>query len=573
MRLFNTLLLLMLLASLIPLAILGWVSVGDTREMLVRDTQELAQERVKQLRMKVERQLEEPVRAVTALARVPDLFGLQQSEQRSHIAAVLNQRRELLAITAFSPQKERIRGLQAFAVSDLSPTEVAAHEARAQALIASGSGDVQFSDAVFSASRSALVMTLAFPVGDPVKGYIAAELSLQSIGEILAHERIGSNGFVYVTDPRGQLISAGAGTHAQLRENLQQRAPVQHLFKNAALMPRGVDLVHVGNFGEGPEAVVAAYAVLPQTGWAIVSEQPITAAYAQAASMVQRLLVFLIAGGVLALALAAIFSRRVTRPLKNFNTASLELAQGKFGVQVQVNVGRKNELGELAQTFNYMSQQLLAYDKENRRLYESLEEGYLQTIIALANSIDSKDSYTRGHSQRVADVAVEIGRELALTDRELKQLQYGGILHDVGKIGIIEPILCKQSRLTDEEMQVMRQHPEIGDSIIQPITFLQSVRSAIRNHHERWDGTGYPDKLKGEEIPMLARIVGCADTFDACTSTRPYQKAMPIEVAMGILEKLSGSQLDPEVVGAMKRVLEKKGVRVEGSRQPVKLAS
>lgn len=573
MRLFKTLLLLMLLASLIPLAILGWVSVSDTREMLVRDSQELAQERVKQLRMKVERKLEEPVRAVTALARVPDFFGLPRAEQRSHVAAVLNQRRELLALTAFSPSRERISGLQAFAVSDLSPTEVAAHEARAQALIEESRGDVEYSDVVRSTGRNELVMTLAFPVGDPVKGYIAAEVSLESIAGTLANERIGSNGFVYVSDARGQLIAAGAGAEAELGEKLDQRAPVQHLFKNAALMPRGVDLVHVGNFGAGDEERVAAYAVLPQTGWAIVSEQPITAAYAQADSMVRKLLVFLVGGSLLALVLAAIFSRRVTRPLKNFTAASLELAQGKFGVQVQVDVGRKNELGELAQTYNYMSQQLLAYDAETKRLYESLEEGYLQTIIALANSIDSKDSYTRGHSQRVADVSVEIGKELGLTERELKHLQYGGILHDVGKIGIIEPILCKQSRLTDEEMQVMRQHPEIGDSIIAPITFLQSVRSAIRNHHERWDGSGYPDKLKGEEIPMLARIVGCADTFDACTSTRPYQKAMPLETAMGILEKLSGSQLDPQVVSAMKRVLEKKGVRIEGSRQPVKLAS
>src|SRR5690348_14039046 len=174
-----------------------------------------------------------------------------------------------------------------------------------------------------------------------------------------------------------------------------------------------------------------------------------------------------------------------------------------------------------------MSKQLQAYDEENRGLYESLEQGYLETIVALANSIDSKDAYTRGHSQRVGDTAVEIGRELGLTERELKLLHYGGILHDIGKIGIVESILLKQSRLTEEEMLVMRDHPTIGDSIIGPVTFLNSVRSAVRNHHERWDGTGYPDGLKGDEIPLLARIVNCADTFDACTSTRPYQKALP----------------------------------------------
>jgi HD-GYP domain-containing protein (c-di-GMP phosphodiesterase class II) len=122
-------------------------------------------------------------------------------------------------------------------------------------------------------------------------------------------------------------------------------------------------------------------------------------------------------------------------------------------------------------------------------------------------------------------------------------------------------------------MAIMREHPASGDSIIGPVSFLSGVRSCVRSHHERWDGSGYPDKLKGEDIPMLARIVACADTFDACTSTRPYQKAMPLEQAMQILDKLSGAQLDPKVVGALRGVLQKKGLRLEGHRQPVKLAS
>jgi putative nucleotidyltransferase with HDIG domain len=220
-----------------------------------------------------------------------------------------------------------------------------------------------------------------------------------------------------------------------------------------------------------------------------------------------------------------------------------------------------------------MSQQLMASSQENQALYESLEKGYLQTIVALANSLDSKDAYTRGHSQRVGDLSMEIGRELGLTETEVKLSQYGGILHDIGKIGIVESILFKQSHLTDEEMRVMRQHPVIGDTIVQPVGFLKSVRAAVRNHHERWDGTGYPDGLKGDDIPLMARIVNCADTFDACTSTRPYHKALPMDQAMDILEGLRGTQLDPKVVDALHRVVRKKGAIVEGYRGPVKLAS
>src|SRR6185369_1966789 len=166
-------------------------------------------------------------------------------------------------------------------------------------------------------------------------------------------------------------------------------------------------------------------------------------------AMEQRVALGVVVAVAAAAALAWTFSRNLTRPLHRFTATALELAKGTFGVQVAVE--SKNEIGELAQTFNYMSLTLKASDEEKKRLYESLEKGYLETIVALANSIDSKDAYTRGHSQRVGDFAVEIGREMGLTERELKHLHYGGILHDIGKIGIVESILCKQSKLTDPE--------------------------------------------------------------------------------------------------------------------------
>ncbi len=558
----------MLVASIIPTVMVGWLSVSHTRELLVRDAQELAQERVKQLRLKLENFLSEPSEAVVGLAKTA-FFSRPQAEQQALLASVLTQHREVLAITSFSPDKQRMPGLQAFAVSDMKPTAVAEHEARALALLEGGIrvhySEVQWLNA--DAERVP-VLTLAFPVGEPLKGYIAADVSLAGLKQLLVQEKVGSNGFFYVADRHGHLVAGGAAL--QDGTDISQRGPVVHLLEQLTHSPDS-EHFHVGNFGKGDEATVAAYTVLPELDWAIVSEQPVVQAYHQVESMERRLLLVLGAAILVAAVLASIFSRTLTRPLKNFTAKALELASGKFGAEVEIK--SKNELGELAQTFNYMSKQLMAYDMENRRLYESLEQGYLETIVALANSIDSKDAYTRGHSQRVGDVAVEIGRELKLPERQLKQLQYGGILHDIGKIGIVESILCKQSRLTDAEMAIMREHPAIGDSIIGPVSFLSSVRACVRSHHERWDGSGYPDKLKGEEIPMLARIVACADTFDACTSTRPYQKAMPLEQAMEILRKLSGVQLDPAVVDALRRVLQSKGVRLEGHRQPVKLAS
>lgn len=258
-------------------------------------------------------------------------------------------------------------------------------------------------------------------------------------------------------------------------------------------------------------------------------------------------------GLVLAGVLAVTLARRVTRPLEGFREFAMNIARGKFGGQVEHRAD--DELGELAKTFNYMSASIEAYDAETQRLADDVESGYLETIVALANSLDSKDPYTRGHGQRVAELAVAIGRHLKLSDQELKQLKYGGILHDIGKIGIIETILLKQTRLNENEMETMRAHPLIGDHIIKPVRLLSTIRAAVRNHHEWWDGTGYPDQLKGEAIPLMARIIAIADTWDACTSTRPYQVALAEEEALAVIDRLTGRHLDPSLVDALKTVI------------------
>ncbi|MGZ6130382.1 MAG: HD domain-containing phosphohydrolase [Myxococcaceae bacterium] len=570
MRLFTAIFLLMLAVALVSTGLVGLLVLSDTRELLTRDAQELAAERVSQVSLKATAALDAPVRATTALSRVPGFLSLPSPEQRAHLAAVLTERRDLTALTVFSARGERLPGLQAFAVKDLPPTEVAEHEARARALIGPGPEAVRWSRATLLPDRPSS-LTFVFPLGDPARGYVAAELSLAALGRALEAEHVGSTGFAYVVDVRGRLL-AGAPERARPGDDLSSRpavAPAVRMLKEAPER----EVTWVGNFGEGDGRVVAASAIIPGPGWAVVSEQPLDAAYTQVRLMQRRIGLGLVAAIGVALMLALVFSRGLTRPLKGFTRSALEIARGKFGTQVQVET--RNELGELAKTFNYMSQQLLAYDKENRGLYESLERGYLETILALANSIDSKDAYTRGHSQRVGDMAAEIGREMGLTDREVKQLRYGGILHDIGKIGIAENILCKQTQLTTDEMSVMREHPSIGASIVGPVSFLGTARDAVRSHHEKWNGTGYPEGLKGQAIPLIARVVACADTWDACTSTRPYQRAMGTQAAMEVMNRLRGVSLDPDVVDALARVLEKKGAFAETSPSPraVPLAS
>jgi HD-GYP domain-containing protein (c-di-GMP phosphodiesterase class II) len=263
------------------------------------------------------------------------------------------------------------------------------------------------------------------------------------------------------------------------------------------------------------------------------------------------------AAGLLSAGLTALVVRSVTRPLREVVRGALEIARGRFGREVKVTA--HNELGDLAYTFNHMSRELAGYDAENRRLIAALERGYLDTIRSLAAAVDAKDPYTSGHAERVSTLAVAIGRELGLSADALQALEYGGILHDIGKIGIPDAILAKAGTLAPEEMALVRDHPRIGAEIVSGVEFLAAALPAIRSHHERWDGAGYPDGLAGASIPLVARIVNIADTWDACTSRRPYQQPMAPEAVVAILQGLRGTQTDPVVHDALLRVLRASG--------------
>ena len=192
----------------------------------------------------------------------------------------------------------------------------------------------------------------------------------------------------------------------------------------------------------------------------------------------------------------------------------------------------------------------------NAQLYEDLEASYLSAVRALANSLDEKDAYTRGHSERVARYSMEIGRVMRLETEDIKTLHIGALLHDIGKIGISEAIINKNSRLTDNEFETIKTHPSRGASIIEPAKFLKEKVPLIKYHHERFDGKGYPEGLKGHDIPMLARIICVADSYDAMTSKRAYRDVMPREEARNELIRCSGTQFDPKVVSAFLEVLE-----------------
>jgi len=192
---------------------------------------------------------------------------------------------------------------------------------------------------------------------------------------------------------------------------------------------------------------------------------------------------------------------------------------------------------------------------ENARLYNVLQDSTLRTVQALANSLEAKDNYTSGHSERVTHYALLLAERLGLSDKMLQNLRYASQLHDIGKIGITERILNKPDKLTDWEFAAIKDHPVIGERIIQTLDFLDEVRAIIRHHHERWDGAGYPDNVLGEDIPLLARIMAVADSYDAMTTARPYRAALSRDAAIAELVHCAGSQFDPRLVAEFLEVL------------------
>ncbi|MBN1823476.1 MAG: GAF domain-containing protein [Endomicrobiales bacterium] len=201
---------------------------------------------------------------------------------------------------------------------------------------------------------------------------------------------------------------------------------------------------------------------------------------------------------------------------------------------------------------------------ENIELYDNLQNFYLEMVQTLARAIDAKDSYTHDHADRARHYARLIGKKLSLPEPMIRHIEYAALMHDIGKIGIDETILHKTGKLTNEEREIIKKHPAIGNRIIAPVAFLSPVAPMVLYHQEWYNGQGYPEGLVGEEIPLGARIVAVIDAYDAITSDRPYRKALSKEVAIKELKKGSGTQFDERVVKAFLEILE------EEDREPAK---
>ncbi len=241
------------------------------------------------------------------------------------------------------------------------------------------------------------------------------------------------------------------------------------------------------------------------------------------------------------------------RGAMDYLTKPIELAD--LGRAVQRALKRREMLLESHELNQWLKEEVTTRTAELQRERHRLERVSTATLEALVNALEAKDPYLRGHSARVADFSANIAAELQLPEEEVERVRMAGRLHDPGKIGTREGVTNKEGPLTPEEFEHVKQHVIIGAQILAPLTHLGDVVSMVRTHHERWDGTGYPDGLRGEEIPVGGRVIAAAEVFDALTTSRPYQDKMTPEQAIERLADLSGTVLDPKVFDALTRIV------------------
>jgi HD-GYP domain-containing protein (c-di-GMP phosphodiesterase class II) len=404
-----------------------------------------------------------------------------------------------------------------------------------------------------------------FLVSAPVKygsrflGMIGSVVDLQFL--IRRLQENSSGGLIpYVVDAQGRLVAAATPGFAT-GQDMKNLEIVRNFVDSGSKAQLAATKEFTINAGSEHVEMLGTYSPVVSLDWAVVVQKPQRDAYRDILDMQRtaRLLALLLV--FLSILLSIYAARRITNPLEVLTQSSRALARGDFSQRV--HLWSRTEIGELAQTFNTMSEEIERFVEDLKRAAEENRALFMGSIQMLAGAVDEKDPYTRGHSDRVTRYSLLVAEEMKLPTPFLETLRISAQLHDVGKIGIEDDILKKPGALTEEEFEVMKTHTTKGANILRPVTQLAEMLPGIELHHEALDGRGYPYGLKGDQIPLLARVIAVADTFDALTTNRPYQTAHTPEQALQIIRNLAGKRLDPDAVEALLAVCARGEIRIQ----------
>jgi HD-GYP domain-containing protein (c-di-GMP phosphodiesterase class II) len=556
------------LVGIVPLATISWKLIGTNRETLTTAQQQVqvlvATSMAQQLDLHVEGLRTELLRVAQTLGAVVRRQGkIPHQEIRSVLAEVTGGRITYIRYSYF----------QADAVATVADGEYPEYmeplfEATLRRAAEDHAGGVVGDPAAQTIlwepfliegdpPQAALAVAAPIRAGGRFRGVLTALVDLQAVWNAVALGNTTGH-LLFALDEDGKVFASTDPEQARPGERVRGSEIVQRFLTYRGRGARRSTPFEIDRNGE-PDRYIGTYEQTRQ-GWGIFVQARDEDIYWTVREMVRSTRLWELALlGIAGLA-AIFFARTLSNPINKLAAASRALAQGDFSRRVQI--GSKNEIGELAYTFNSMASEIESHIRYLKAAFEENNELFLGTILALAQAIDAKDPYTRGHSVRVNRYSMIISRKLGLSDDDLRNIHVSSLLHDVGKIGIDDSILRKTGQLTDGEFEIIKTHPVLGATIMAPIHQMKKIIPGLRYHHERADGSGYPAGLVGDNIPMMARIIAVADSFDAITTNRPYQDCMTFEQGRARINELCGKYLDTRVVQAFNRAYE------EGLFQP-----
>lgn len=551
----------LLLVGPLPLALTGWFlsdkSGSELRSAENRYQIQLVQEKARQIEMFGKRFTS----IVSSLSTAIELSGnsavISSEQTEAKLGSLLRENPDLLALYVRSASGEPISVFRAEAVTRADVEAIAGDMAAGQSR-----SKVSVGEPRKIAASGQSVMPFASKVsiaGGSDDGSVVAIASLQPISQSV----VGINSvkeselwhaglpIIFVVDPGGEAIfhpdpalsavQKPMGDLKIVREWLESGQQVE-----SALVP--FTATYDGNDHE----MIGAYSTANLTdayNVGVIVMQDEKHALASVGEMRMQTWMITMVFAVLALVAGLVGSRFMTAPILKLVEAAKQIASGDYSSRVPAH--NISEIGTLAESFNLMGGKIEEQIVKLAKAAEENRELFVGTVKALAAAIDGKDKYTRGHSERVSRISVAIGRRMNLPDDELETLRISALLHDVGKIAVDDAILKKPSALTDAEFEIMKTHPQRGYKIMSQIPAMKDFLPGMYMHHEMVNGQGYPQGLTGDQIPLQAKIVSVADTFDAMTIDRPYQKGMDLPAALARLRSFVGTRYQSDVVEAL----------------------
>src|SRR3954469_15691317 len=409
---------------------------------------------------------------------------------------------------------------------------------------------------VTAANQPAIVIAVPVAANGANIGAVEAIVSLRRIDDRIRDEGKG-NVTAFLVDRNGKVLLHSEPAVEVQHPDFSNLKIVQE-FKKA---PVHLTIPYDDTRGGERVRMLGTVAPVGRPDWGVVVQKPEKVAYASVSKMVRATITWISIALIVAILAAIVFASGIARPVRALAERTREIANGNYHQRVELKT--HNEIGELADNFNAMSGAIESAVEQLRNAAHENHLLFINSVRMLAAAIDAKDPYTRGHSERVARYSIAIGKNLDLNEQDMRNLRISALLHDVGKIGIDDRILRKPGALSDDEFEVMKGHPVKGAAIMSGVAQLIDIIPGMKYHHEKWSGGGYPDSLTGEEIPMQARIVSIADTFDAMTTNRPYQKAMELNYVVEKIKSFAGTRFDPRVVEAFVQAVKRGDIQIE----------